>query len=265
MRLNLWKIDMRSTTRALAIITLTFTCGYTYAGGPDLNELVQKNNTMWLGAYGGAGNTAYEFESAYNNIATGSSLTYDGTMDQSKYIGGLDAGYQIQLSRILAVGLEFDAGWMGGSTTASTHIDDAIAVDNQPIDINSQLKLNRVFELTINPAFIVSQSTQLFAKLGAAFGSINDQITSVSNISGRTLLSNNKNYNATGLILGTGLNFKIASHLSTFVEYNYIYFGNVSFNTTLHIGGSSANDSFSSSANISDNLVKLGLQTNIDF
>ncbi len=245
---------------ALSILTVS-----AFAGGPDMDY--SKNNSFWLGGYGGVSSTSYEFDGLYTDIANTNTLTANTTANQNDYMGGFTLGYQYSLTHLFALGVEFDGGWFSGNASTTTHIDDAVSVTNAAFDIKNELKLKRVFELTADPSLMLSKALRLFVKFGAAFGRINNQLTSLDDTTNppNTLLSTNEYINSTGFVIGAGLSVKLAKCLYAFAEYNYINFGKINFNLARGTSGAGQNDTYSSSANITNNTVKLGLATSFNF
>jgi outer membrane immunogenic protein len=185
----------------------------------------------WTGFYlGGQVGGGWASNTQTNIDATGafSAGTVLNATTPSGVLGGVYGGYNYQINQFLA-GVDVDysyASLMGGNATDPSNNGGAA---------RTTVSLQRVKTLgtaTGRLGYIFNNNLLFFGKGGWAWSSWSGASTTTSNTTGAVTSVGSNSTNRNGWTLGTGAEWAFAAHWSAKLEYDYVKFNTVNFNST---------------------------------
>jgi outer membrane immunogenic protein len=184
----------------------------------------------WTGFYLGGQVGGGWANSTQTNI-TGTGAFLAGTVQQpissSGVLGGVYGGYNYQVNRSFLVGIDADYSWadLTGSSTAAANTGAALS--------NAfSIKVKSLATVTGRLGYIFNNNWMFFGKAGWAWSDWASSSVSTSTVTGLVTSRGASSPNRDGLILGTGLEWAFAEHWSAKLEYDYVHFNTVSYNST---------------------------------
>lgn len=204
----------------------------------------------WSGFYVGAsagyasGTVDYTVQGYDNGVSLGNLMYQEGSFDSDGWLGGLQAGYNIQTGN-LVFGLEGDVNWtnVSGSTTRNDST------------ITSTLDTLSSIRGRVGVAF---DNLLLFGTAGWAYGTGTIDVT---NIDGDDDTLNSEDFTANGWTAGAGAALALDNNWSLTAEYRYtsLDLDQVEFGAPVQFGGSADGDYLAVNGSSDIHLVKVGL------
>lgn len=192
-----------------------------YGGGGYKDEPVYAAPFSWTGFYigghggGGWGDSDWDWNSVtlYGKGPLPGAVynRYDGGSSPSGGLGGIQAGYNLQLQN-LVLGLEGSLSWAS--------LEDSYTVDT----ITSTTEITWLGDVSLRAGLALDRLL-IFAKTGVAWGGFEHDAIGSFNVPWHAATDNQ-----VGWLIGGGLEFALSNAWSAKVEYNYIdFFDNGSF------------------------------------
>ena len=231
-----------------------------------------KSTHDWAGLYLGV-NTGYGFGSS--GISTLTSTTSDAAIlqgnkivpyyqrsDVAGFVGGGQAGYNINLVPSVVAGIETDIDYanIGGSfgNTSNPYV----------LSTTTKTQLQWLGTLRGRIGFLLRDDFMIYGTGGLAYGGIYAQTTinglsGYSGFDGLVPAAFGQYSNATvGWTAGAGAELAISNNWSLKAEWLYVSLGNQNYAVTPIMGG--ALTSFATSANNDNNLIRTGVNYHLD-
>lgn len=189
----------------------------------------------WTGCYLGAHIGGGWFRDNETNVGTINSANFPfGTQRTNSgdgVIGGGQIGCNYQFAPRWVIGIEGDFAWTGIKATSSTS-----GAVNPAVVNNAQERVNWIADATLRLGYLATDNLLLYAKGGAAW--VNDEGSSITtDAAGNvlTIVSRDRGTH-TGWLIGAGGEYRLTSHWSMKVEYNYIDLGTQTLSNFVNLG-----------------------------
>jgi len=171
----------------------------------------------WNGFYVGAnfGGVFTQERSSVGSVFLGAPATFSS--NPSGVLGGLQFGYNLQFAPQWLIGIEGELDWTSAQSVAN--IGNTVQTATLTIDHNWYDTIEGRFGYVIGPVLV-------YAKGGAAWMNADYALSAAGAITGQSSVNASRN----GWTAGGGLEAFIAPNWSAKLEYDYLDFGNASYN-----------------------------------
>jgi len=188
----------------------------------------------WGGLYGGAslgyGSSNYDLSASYDNPPTSVGITLPDLGGRGA-LGGLQIGYNFQLSDTLVAGLQLDGTFTGiNNTTALSFTDGANTLTGDYTHTPRTM-------LTLGGrlGWLSTPDTMIYGTLGYTRGSFRGSYD--VSVNGTPALNDSYSYNLNGVSVGMGIETRVARNATVGLEYRYTQFQRYSFYDGPALGG----------------------------
>jgi outer membrane immunogenic protein len=209
----------------------------------------------WTGFYlGGQAGGGWSSSTQTNVDGTGAFLagTVQPPISSSGFLGGVYGGYNYQFSPSFLVGIDADYSWADLTGSSTVPANTGAALSNA-----FSIKVKSLATVTARLGYIFNNNWMLFGKAGWAWSDWDANSVTTRTTTGAVTSSGTSSPNRNGLILGTGLEWAFAEHWSAKLEYDYVHFNTVSYNSTdTSAGGTVSSPARSQTSYM--NIVKVG-------
>jgi outer membrane immunogenic protein len=185
----------------------------------------------WTGFYLG-GQVGGGWASNTQTNITGTTAFLPGTvlnaLTPSGFIGGVYGGYNYQINQYL-VGIDADYSWADLTGNATDLSNTGVAGGRTTVRSATVKSLATV---TGRLGYVFNNNWLFFGKGGWAWSSWSGSSTTTNSTTGATTSAGIDSTNRNGWTLGTGVEWAFAAHWSAKLEYDYVNFSTVNFNST---------------------------------
>lgn len=195
------------------------------------------------------------------------------TLSVNNFTGGIEGGYNHLFNRIL-LGAEADFESLSGSASNSYTVM-YLSAPGFSFNMYTKTTTNWLFTLRPRIGYLFTNNTLLYLTGGLAVAQFKIYQSFSDNFAGPipsgAAENSSKTQNQSGFVVGAGIEYPVAQHVTIKAEYLYSQFGNVNssgqmtFNPAYlatFIPPMVQPAAFNHSANLSDNMFRLGINYN---
>ena len=229
----------------------------------------------WSGCYVGLNAGGLSARLAHNVVVPAvaggpSELDTGDSGSGGAFIGGAQVGCNQQISGNWVLGIEGDWDYTNASHSFNSNFDASqysfVSEDSYgPATIFGQASLHWLATFRGRLGYIVWDRTFLFATGGLAVGGVSASVNgSVSNSLGSPFVFAGSSSDVlTGWVLGAGIERAFTDRITAKLEFLHFDLGNLNYSVTGSNGGGNLPTTWYANANVSGNLIRVGLNFKI--
>lgn len=179
------------------------------------------------------GQTYDDLSRTGNVIVSGTPVTISNTTYRDEasargYNGGILAGWSFYSDRAYIYSIEASGNLYSNRAhqTYWTLGDATNGIGYDVLNFEESWDLTYSADIVFKPGYFVSETTQLYAIMGASVAELKTQL---KNLTSNTAFDNKLSFEDTktlfGFVLGAGIQKQLCNHLSFFTSYQYTYYG----------------------------------------